>query len=47
MPASAVLNPLMDEVRALADSKGGVIAQCEWGKGNPKESVEAVFESWL
>ena len=33
--------------RALADSKGGVIAQCEWGKDNPKETVEAVFESWL
>lgn len=33
--------------RALADSKGGVIAQCEWGKDNPKENVGAVFESWL
>lgn len=33
--------------RTLADNKGGVIAQCEWGKDNPKESVEAVFESWL
>ena len=33
--------------RALADDKGGVIAQCEWGKDNPQKTVEAVFESWL
>jgi len=32
---------------ALDDGKGGVIGQCEWGKGNPKENVEAVFKSWL
>jgi len=30
----------------LEDKKGGVIAQCEWGKGVPKENVEAVFEAW-
>ena len=33
--------------RALDDGKGGVIAQCEWGKDNPRENVEAVFETWL
>ena len=34
--------------RALDDDgAGGVIAQCEWGKDNPKENVEAVFESWI
>jgi len=32
--------------RNLEDKKGGVIAQCEWGKGVPKENVEAVFEAW-
>ena len=33
--------------RALDDGSGGVIAQCEWGKSNPKENVEAVFAAWL
>ncbi len=32
--------------RALDDGKGGVIAQCEWGKENPAENIEAVYESW-
>ena len=32
---------------ALAVSGGGVIAQCEWGKDNSQENVEAVFKSWL
>ncbi|MGB6031528.1 MAG: uroporphyrinogen decarboxylase family protein [Bacteroidota bacterium] len=44
-----------DEVRAavrrvrsaLDDGSGGVIAQCEWGKDNSRENVEAVFEAWL
>jgi uroporphyrinogen-III decarboxylase len=44
-----------DEVRAavrrvrsaLDDGTGGVIAQCEWGKDNSRENVEAVFEAWL
>ncbi|MBI3920960.1 MAG: methyltransferase, partial [Armatimonadetes bacterium] len=31
---------------ALEDGRGGVIAQCEWGKNNPKENIEAVFEAW-
>lgn len=30
----------------LEDDSGGVIAQCEWGKENPRENVEAVFEAW-
>jgi hypothetical protein len=44
-----------DEVRAavrrvrnaLDDGSGGVIAQCEWGKDNPKENIETVFNTWL
>lgn len=31
---------------ALDDSRGGVIAQCEWGNDVPKENIEAVFEAW-
>ena len=31
---------------ALDDGKGGVIAQCEWGKGDPAENAAAVFEAW-
>jgi len=33
--------------RALDDGTGGVIAQCEWGKDNPRENIETVFDSWL
>ncbi|PKO23839.1 MAG: methyltransferase [Chloroflexi bacterium HGW-Chloroflexi-1] len=32
---------------ALDDGRGGVIAQCEWGIGVPRENIEAVFEAWL
>jgi hypothetical protein len=32
--------------RALDDPRGGVIAQCEWGKDNTRENVEAVFDAW-
>ena len=32
--------------RALGDPRGGVIAQCEWGKDNPQANVEAVFAAW-
>lgn len=32
--------------KALDDGAGGVIAQCEWGKSDPGENVEAVFETW-
>ncbi|MBI4559115.1 MAG: methyltransferase [Candidatus Hydrogenedentes bacterium] len=32
--------------RALDEGKGGVIAQCEWGIRDPKENIEAVFETW-
>jgi uroporphyrinogen decarboxylase len=31
---------------ALDDGTGGVIAQCEWGKDNSRENVEAVYEAW-
>ncbi len=33
--------------RALDDSSGGVIAQCEWGNDVSMENVAAVFEAWL
>lgn len=33
--------------RALDDGRGGLIAQCEWGKDNTRENIEAVFEAWL
>lgn len=33
--------------RAFDDGSGGVIAQCEWGKRDPRENVEAVYETWL
>jgi uroporphyrinogen-III decarboxylase len=33
--------------RVLDDGTGGVIAQCEWGKFDPRENVEAVFQTWL
>ena len=26
---------------------GGVIAQLEWGKMDPRENIEAAFEAWL
>lgn len=32
--------------RSLDDGRGGLIAQCEWGKNNPKENIEAVFRAW-
>jgi uroporphyrinogen-III decarboxylase len=32
--------------RALHDPAGGVIAQCEWGKDNKAENIEAVFAAW-
>jgi len=32
---------------ALDDGTGGVIAQCEWGKDNPRHNIEAVFQAWL
>jgi uroporphyrinogen decarboxylase len=32
---------------ALDDGTGGVIGQCEWGKDNPKENIETLFEAWL
>ena len=33
--------------RAFDDGSGGVIAQCEWGIHDPKENIEAVFETWM
>ncbi|HEX9660536.1 MAG TPA: uroporphyrinogen decarboxylase family protein [Rhodothermales bacterium] len=32
---------------ALDKGRGGVIAQCEWGKDNELPNVEAVYEAWL
>jgi hypothetical protein len=31
---------------ALGGGKGGVVAQCEWGKNNPARNIEAVFQAW-
>lgn len=31
---------------ALYDGRGGVIAQCEWGTRDPRDNIEAVFETW-
>ncbi len=31
---------------ALDDGRGGLIAQCEWGKDNPMQNVEMVFRTW-
>lgn len=33
--------------RALDDGSGGVIAECEWGVRDPRENIEAVFETWM
>jgi len=33
--------------RALDDGRGGVIAQCEWGKHNPAANIEALYQAWL
>ena len=33
--------------RAMDDGAGGVIAECEWGVRDPRENIEAVFETWL
>jgi uroporphyrinogen decarboxylase len=30
----------------LKGKRTGVIAQCEWGKNDPKENIMAVFEQW-
>ena len=32
--------------REFDDGTGGVIAQCEWGKNNPKQNIEAAFNAW-
>ena len=31
---------------ALYSDRGGIIAQCEWGKNNPVQNIKAVFETW-
>lgn len=32
---------------ALSTGTGGLIAQCEWGKNNPRENIEALYEEWM
>jgi len=32
---------------AFDDGRGGLIAQCEWGNRDPKENIEAVFDTWM
>ena len=41
-----VHNAVLRIRKALRDDKGGVIAQCEWGKNNPVENIEKVFQTW-
>lgn len=37
----------VSRVRAALDcGSGGVIAQCEWGKDNTAQNIEAVFKAW-
>jgi len=37
----------VNKVRSLFDDgKGGLIAQCEWGKDNSFKNVEAVYKTW-
>jgi len=31
---------------ALSSDKGGIIAQCEWGKNNPMQNIKTVFKAW-
>jgi hypothetical protein len=33
--------------RALDDGSGGVVAQFQFGKYDPRENIEAAFEAWL
>jgi hypothetical protein len=33
--------------RALDSGTGGVIAQFQFGKYDPRENIEAAFEAWL
>ena len=32
--------------KSLDNGNGGVIAQCEWGKYNPIDNLEAVYDAW-
>ena len=42
-----VRNAVTRVSKALIKGKRtGVIAQCEWGVKDPKENIEAVFETW-
>jgi uroporphyrinogen decarboxylase len=45
--STAVYEAVMRVRRLLDDGSGGVIAQCEWGKDNPKENIRTVFKTWL
>ncbi len=41
-----VKDAVMQVRQALDDGRGGVIAQCDWGKGNPAANIRAVYEAW-
>jgi hypothetical protein len=41
-----VYNAVLRIRKTLGGDKGGVIAQCEWGKNNPIENIETVFQTW-
>lgn len=43
----ADVDAAVQRVRQVLDmGTGGVIAQCEWGKDNSQENIEAVFKAW-
>lgn len=33
--------------QAMDDGRGGLIAQCEWGKDNKADNIRKVYQSWL
>jgi len=45
--AKEVREAVMRLRRAFDNPAGGVIAQCEWGKYDPRENIKSVYESWL
>jgi len=41
-----VYKKVMKIQNSFYNDKGGIIAQCLWGKDNPKENIKAVYEAW-
>ncbi|MHB8279662.1 MAG: uroporphyrinogen decarboxylase family protein [Candidatus Humimicrobiaceae bacterium] len=44
--AGDVYKAVMNIRHNFDDGNGGVIAQCEWGKDNSTENIEAVYTVW-